>query len=234
MVTSKTKIKVVGTFLLSLADVCFGELNNLFKLLLILMLCDIILGISCACYTKTLSSRKMRDGIYRKIGIFVVIAIAVRVDFVILEALPEGIIIADHKITVRALFLAYFCICECLSCFENLHILGVPIPKSIETVLKKALNTATDEESPKKLFGYISDFFKALQGNKHKVEELTLAKEEIRRVKATKINVEASENADKPPNSKEGNENNENNGCIITIKNKLPEEMTEITREDVE
>lgn len=178
----------------------------------------------------------MRDGIYRKIGIFVVIAIAVRVDFVILEALPEGIIIADHKVTVRALFLAYFCICECLSCFENLHILGVPIPKSIEMVLKKALNTATDEESPKKLLGYIADFFKALQGNKHKVAELTLAKEEIRKGKATKINVEAeaSENADKPPNIKEGNENSADNKCIITIKNKMPEEMTEITREEVE
>lgn len=170
---NKTDLKIIGASTLCVIDFLFGKVDNLFILLLILMIADILLGIADACYTKTLSSDRMRKGIFRKIGIFIVIAIAVRIDICILDAIPEGIVIADKQVTIRCLFLSYFSICELLSCFENLHILGVPIPKALEKVLKTVVDTTTNEENPTKLVEYIKEIINVFKGNQHKINKST-------------------------------------------------------------
>ena len=158
----KTDVKVIGVTIGGIITTVWGDVDALFILLLTLIAADFILGICDAIYLKELSSSKMRKGIIRKLAIFVVIAIAVRIDIVILEQIPDGIVIAGHQITVRMFFLLYFCINELLSIFENLDLLGVPIPKALKKVLKSANDALTNEESPNKLLELIKRWLNKL------------------------------------------------------------------------
>ena len=189
----KTDIKVIGITVGSVITTLFGEVDNLFILLLTLMVADFILGICDAIYLKKLSSSQMRKGILRKLAVFVVIAIAVRIDIVIVEQIPEGIVIADHKVTIRMFFLLYFCMNELLSVFENLDILGVPIPKALKKVLKSANDAITNEESPNKLLELIKRWLNKIPSKKADTEKVKDNKTEEEHNDTTEADSESTE-----------------------------------------
>ena len=187
----KTDIKVIGVTIGGIITTIWGDVDALFILLLTLIVADFILGIADAVYLKELSSSKMRKGIIRKLAIFVVIAIAVRIDIVILEQIPDGIVIAGHQITVRMFFLLYFCINELLSIFENLDLLGVPIPKALKKVLKSANDALTNEESPNKLLELIKRWLNKIPSKKEDTKEVSDNKTEEEHTDTTEADSES-------------------------------------------
>lgn len=108
---------------------------------LFLMLIDIITGFTKAWVTKTVKSSKMRDGIAKKIGEFLLIVAMAVVVYAVM--LPKEI---TYGTSVYILFM------EGVSILENIDLMGVNIPLPI----KKKINnfhsslTSGDEEQIQK------------------------------------------------------------------------------------
>lgn len=86
---------------------------------------DYVSGIMKAFVAKTLSSKIGFQGILRKIGLLVIVMLAVLVDKV-----------TGNTGAIRTLVIYYFVANEGLSILENLGQAGVPIPPAIKKALK--------------------------------------------------------------------------------------------------
>ena len=119
-----------------------GELRLLY-FLGIMMVIDIILGLSKAYVNKNLWSRKSMFGYARKIYIFLVIILAN-----ILDALMHfnGVMV---YITI-----IFYITNELLSIFENLGQIGVPLPPKLKEVLEvlRDQNVDLSQSSQKEMF----------------------------------------------------------------------------------
>ena len=93
---------------------------------------DYVSGIMKAYYTKTLSSKIGFRGILKKLGILLLVMVAVLVD----KATGESG-------AIRTLVIYYFVANEGLSIIENIGAAGIPIPK----FLKKALKMLKDNNN---------------------------------------------------------------------------------------
>lgn len=102
--------------------------------LLIAIALDYISGIMKAYSTKTLSSKIGFKGILKKLGILVLVMVAVLVD----KATGESG-------AIRTLVIYYFVANEGLSIIENIAAAGIPIPK----FLKKALQVLKEGNTNK-------------------------------------------------------------------------------------
>ncbi len=89
---------------------------------------DFVLGIIKAVVAKEMSSQVMWLGGLKKILIYVVVAVAVIVDKIIV---PEG------GAMFRTLAIGYYIATEGLSVLENIAQLGVPLPPKLMGVLKQ-------------------------------------------------------------------------------------------------
>lgn len=112
----------------------FGGFDVALNCLLIAIILDYITGIIKAYIKKELSSEIGLKGILKKVGVLIVVMLAVLVDRV-----------TGNTGAVRTLVIYYFVANEGLSIIENLGAAGVPIPAK----LKKALK-ALKKESNKK------------------------------------------------------------------------------------
>lgn len=112
----------------------FGGFDVALNCLLIAIVLDYITGIIKAYIKKELSSEIGLKGILKKVGVLIVVMLAVLVDRV-----------TGNTGAVRTLVIYYFVANEGLSIIENLGAAGVPIPAK----LKKALK-ALKKESNKK------------------------------------------------------------------------------------
>ena len=102
-----------------------GGLDVAFLCLLTAIVLDYISGLIKAYNTKTLSSSIGFRGILKKIGILVLVMLAVLVDRVTIN---DG--------SIRTLVVYYFVANEGLSILENLAAAGLPIPKGLKNALK--------------------------------------------------------------------------------------------------
>ena len=93
--------------------------------LIIAIVLDYISGIMKAYVNKELSSKIGFKGLIKKVGVLVVVMLAVLVDK-----------ITGNTGAVRTLVIYYFVANEGLSILENLALAGVPIPDSIKNALK--------------------------------------------------------------------------------------------------
>lgn len=100
--------------------------------LIVAIALDYISGLMKAYYTKTLSSRIGFRGILKKLGILLLVMVAVLVD----KSTGESG-------AIRTLVIYYFVANEGLSIIENLAAAGIPIPK----FLKKALKVLKDNNN---------------------------------------------------------------------------------------
>lgn len=107
-----------------------GGMDIAITCLLIAIALDYISGLIKAYECKVLSSKIGFRGILKKVGVLVVVMLAVLIDRV-----------AGNTGAIRTLVVYYFVSNEGLSIIENLAEAGVPIPKS----LKKALKTLKKE-----------------------------------------------------------------------------------------
>lgn len=102
-----------------------GGVDVALQCLLVAIVLDYISGLIKAYNTKTLSSNIGFRGILKKVGILVIVMLAVLVDRVTIN---NG--------GVRTLVVYYFVANEGLSILENLAVAGLPIPKALKNALK--------------------------------------------------------------------------------------------------
>ena len=119
----------LGTFLIYL----FGGFDVAMQSLLIAIVLDYISGLIKAYNNKVLSSKIGFRGIVKKLGILVLVMIAVVIDR-----------ITGESGAIRTLIIYYFVANEGLSIFENLGEAGLPIPKVLKNALKN-LKKENDE-----------------------------------------------------------------------------------------
>lgn len=114
-------IAVVSTGLVYL----LGGFDVSLMALVIAIVLDYISGVLKAYVTKELSSRIGLKGIIKKVGVLLVVMLAVIIDNV-----------TGGTGAIRTLVIYYFVANEGLSVIENLGQAGVPIPQSIKKSLK--------------------------------------------------------------------------------------------------
>lgn len=102
-----------------------GGFDVALSCLLVAIVIDYISGIIKAYETKTLSSSIGFHGILKKVGILLIVMLAVIIDRITID---NG--------GVRTLVIYYFVANEGLSILENLAQAGLPIPKSLKNALK--------------------------------------------------------------------------------------------------
>ena len=107
-----------------------GGMDIAITCLLIAIALDYVSGLIKAYECKILSSKIGFRGILKKVGVLLVVMLAVLIDRV-----------AGNTGAIRTLVVYYFVANEGLSIIENLAEAGIPIPKS----LKKALKTLKKE-----------------------------------------------------------------------------------------
>lgn len=100
----------------------FGGWSQLLTILLVVQGFDIITGFMVAGSSSKISSREMKKGIYRKMGVWIVLSIAHMIDMILFGG-------TNTVVQSGALF-AYIAN-EILSVIENLGNLDVLIPESI-------------------------------------------------------------------------------------------------------
>ena len=120
----------IGTFL----SFIFGDWDIALQCLVVAVALDYISGVIKAFVNKELSSKIGLRGLLKKVGVFVIVALAVILDKVTGES---GMI--------RTLVIYYFVANEGLSIVENLGEAGLPIPD----VIKKALKSLKSESKGK-------------------------------------------------------------------------------------
>lgn len=111
----------VGTVFIYL----LGGFDVALQCLLIAIAIDYISGLIKAYNTKQLSSKIGFKGILKKVGILLIVMLAVLVDRV-----------SGNTGAIRTLVIYYFVANEGLSILENLGQAGLPIPKVIKNALK--------------------------------------------------------------------------------------------------
>ena len=126
----------LGTFLTFI----FGDWDVALQCLVIAVALDYISGIIKAFVNKELSSKIGVKGLLKKVGVFVVVALAVLIDK-----------ITGESGAVRTLVIYYFVANEGLSIVENLSEAGLPIPDVIKKALKSLKNEAKGKKHDKKL-----------------------------------------------------------------------------------
>lgn len=101
--------------------------------LLVAIVLDYLSGLIKAYNTKTLSSRIGFRGILKKLGLLILVMVAVLVDRV-----------TGNSGAIRTVIIYYFVANEGLSIIENLGAAGIPIPKFLKKALK-ALKKENDK-----------------------------------------------------------------------------------------
>ena len=118
---SNSVIAVICTGLIYL----LGGLDVALTCLLIAIILDYVSGFIKAFVTKQLSSKIGAMGIVKKVGVLLIVMLAVLIDRV-----------TGETGAIRTLVIYYFVANEGLSIVENLGQAGVPIPQSIKKALK--------------------------------------------------------------------------------------------------
>lgn len=126
----------LGTFLTFI----FGDWDVALQCLVIAVALDYISGVIKAFINKELSSKIGVKGLLKKVGVFVIVALAVLIDK-----------ITGESGAVRTLVIYYFVANEGLSIVENLGEAGLPIPDVIKKALKSLKNEAKGKKHDKKL-----------------------------------------------------------------------------------
>ena len=130
--------------------------NNIFRVLLVTILMDVIFGVLRAIREHKTNSAIGIDGIIRKVGMLVSIVCIAVIDYIVninfIGFVPETVrqTINLDKIGLASVFNFLFIIFEFLSVLKNMVKCKLPIPKKIQTFLDKALKEYTDELDSKK------------------------------------------------------------------------------------
>lgn len=114
----------------------FTSVQWIFVLPLSFMLIDFISGFLKAWKNNEIDSSKMRKGLIKKVGEVLMLVVG--------ELLVAGTML-PYSSDVLKFISGYLCLMELISIFENLALLGVPIPGFITKTLKQTAETIEKE-----------------------------------------------------------------------------------------
>lgn len=104
--------------------VLFGGSSKVLEILIYMMVLDYVTGVICALYSKTLSSKVGFRGLFKKIFILVICAVAFQVD----NLLNANGIIQNASIV-------FYISNEAISILENGAKMGLPIPEKLRNAI---------------------------------------------------------------------------------------------------
>lgn len=104
-----------------------GGIDGFMYALISMVLLDYLTGVMCAILEKRLSSSIGYRGIFKKLSIFIMVAVAHIID---------DQIIGDGSV-LRTAVIFFYCANEGISLLENASKIGLPIPEKIKEVLVK-------------------------------------------------------------------------------------------------
>lgn len=122
----KNIINVIISITCTIINYAFGGWDVPIQLLAMIVLLDYITGVLKAVYCRQLNSEIGFKGIIKKIGYFVLVAVAVITDK-----------ITGNTGTIRTLVIYFFVANESLSILENWGTIGLPIPKKLRNILEQ-------------------------------------------------------------------------------------------------
>ena len=146
--------KILLSTVLSFITAHLGGYDSVLSLLVVLIVSDLLTGMIFAIMQKTLSSTELRNGLLRKLIVFIAIFVAYKVDLCIIEFNGSPISIGGIDLSVRTLFIVYSCLEEGISLLENLANIGVPFPRWLKDVLIQVSDYVNDS-TPKELLNWI-------------------------------------------------------------------------------
>ena len=114
-----------------------GGRDGLLFALVVFVVADYITGVMCAAADKKLSSEVGFRGIFKKVLIFILVGVG---------AILDAQIIGTGSV-LRTAVIFFYISNEGLSLIENAAYLGLPVPKSVKTVLEQLHDRAEKEES---------------------------------------------------------------------------------------
>ncbi|MBO5131236.1 MAG: phage holin family protein [Romboutsia sp.] len=114
------KIKAILSTFGGVAGYLLGGLDLLLEVFAMILLVDTATGMFKSFYNGTYSSKKFREGLWKKMGYMLAIILAVLLDRLM-----------DSAGTLRTALLFCFIANESASIIENLGEMGVPIPSTI-------------------------------------------------------------------------------------------------------
>lgn len=118
-------IKVLGV-VFAAASAYFVGLPTIYQALIVLISADMISGALRAYEQKVISAQVARDGVLRKVGELLLVAVA---------AYLQNIIPAASSVPLPQAVAAFYVYTEAVSLIENLAALGVPIPQFLKDAL---------------------------------------------------------------------------------------------------
>lgn len=125
--------------------------NSFFKILVIAVLLDTILGVLRAFKYRKFNSCVGIDGAIRKVAMLVSVGLLMLVDtimqFNLLFMIPEQYIqyIGITKLGLCEFFCLLFILYETVSILKNMTLCGLPVPGKIKTFIQHFLDEMTDE-----------------------------------------------------------------------------------------
>ncbi|MBQ8287988.1 MAG: phage holin family protein [Clostridia bacterium] len=140
--------KTVPAMVLSPVFAYFGALGFPMILLLTVIICDYISGLTAAWTTRSLSSRVGILGIVKKVCYLLLVAVGVIIDLVLQSGLADVLpsLFGEGCHPVALLVIIWLVVNECLSILENLSEIGIPMPGFLSRIvakLKKSLEADT-------------------------------------------------------------------------------------------
>lgn len=103
----------------------FGFSDGLLRLLIAVVIIDYITGVFVAIYERKLSSNIGFRGIVKKIAIFCLVSLSHTIDEILLH----------DEDALRAVTTIFYISNECISVFENIGRLDLPLPDKLRNVL---------------------------------------------------------------------------------------------------
>lgn len=123
MKSDKTVSGIIAVFG-GLVNYLWGGWDMALRILITFMVLDYILGVICGFKEKKLSSEVAYKGIFKKITILILVAVAVNLD----DAF-------NTQGTIRSMAIYFYAALEGISIAENAGRMGVPIPEKLKDAL---------------------------------------------------------------------------------------------------
>ena len=130
------KVLLIGG---GLAGFLFGGWSELLTALLVIQALDIITGFLVGVKNEGVSSKEMRAGLIRKMGVWILVIFAHTIDTVLL----------DGQLVAQTGVLFAFIANEGLSLVENLGNIGVIVPESVTKYLAQVKNRGESDNTDK-------------------------------------------------------------------------------------
>lgn len=127
------------------------SLNPILQLVCAMTVIDTVFGILRACKQRTFNSSFGINGAIRKIGIMVGSLSLFVIDFLLninfLPFIPKDYLATIHltEVGLTEIFGLMFIVYEATSVLKNMLLIGLPVPKNIETKLEEWLEKNTEE-----------------------------------------------------------------------------------------